>query len=694
LDRHGQYDYDSNIGGLPSGNSLFFEYQGQGNLITNIDRVVSERRASPDGVNLEGSTTYSFAPQIFNGTSYACTEVKGYQGSSATGTLLMRQRHFFLASGRYLTGNIGGGAFGTGYSLWSTGVEWRAETRDASGGGVNAVEQDWAQRASVSWTTGYTQEQPANDNRVSQTRNYLNTGSFAKSEIFYDNINHVRANNVAEVKEYDFDLSLRRRTTTSYLTINPVNGQNYGSDSIFLLKLPTQQSVYEGSTEKARTVYEYDKYVNDGNNAALTDYASVTGHDPAYGVSKTTRGNATAVGRWLNTSGATLYAYSRHDKLGNVVSVKDPRGNVTTISFTDNFGNGDNPDSGASGAYGPTYSLPTLITSPQPNPGEAQQTAKSQYDFSTGLLTGFKDRHGIVTKTEYNDVFNRPTRVTAAKGVAGAETQTAMYYAPQSNPYGVTLAKNDVLTAKDRDGAGDGILRAWTVTDGFGRASESWTRHPQGDVKVSTIYDALGRAKQTSNPYRLSESPVYTTTTYDLAGRVTAVTTPDGATVSTAYDGARVMVTDQAQKKRISETDGLGRLLKVWEVRSPDSDTVSITFPQSGGTTYYGYLTQYTYDALDNLTTVAQGVQTRTFVYDSLNRLTSATNPESGTVTYTYDNNGNLTSCRLWAKPSRRWGKPCRGRRSRASECSSLPLPASSWCDPARASTAQLHRVT
>lgn len=187
-------------------------------------------------------------------------------------------------------------------------------------------------------------------------------------------------------------------------------------------------------------------------------------------------------------------------------------------------------------------------------------------------------------------------------------------------------------------------MRSWTLTDGFGRTIESWTRHPQGDVKVSTIYDALGRAKQTSNPYRSAETPIYATTTYDLAGRVTAVTTPDGATVTTAYDGARVMVTDQAQKKRISETDALGRLLKVWEIRSADSDTVSITFPQSGGTAYNGYLTQYTYNALDDLTNVSQGAQTRTFVYDSLKRLTSATNPESGTTSYLYDENGGLTS--------------------------------------------------
>jgi len=45
-----------------------------------------------------------------------------------------------------------------------------------------------------------------------------------------------------------------------------------------------------------------------------------------------------------------------------------------------------------------------------------------------------------------------------------------------------------------------------------------------------------------------------------------------------------------------------------------------------------------------HLTGVTQGSQTRTFVYSSLSRLTSATNPESHTINYTYDNNGNLTS--------------------------------------------------
>ena len=54
------------------------------------------------------------------------------------------------------------------------------------------------------------------------------------------------------------------------------------------------------------------------------------------------------------------------------------------------------------------------------------------------------------------------------------------------------------------------------------------------------------------------------------------------------------------------------------------------------------HLTAYQYDALDNLTMVQQAGQTRSFSYDSLSRLASAINPESGSVGYDYDGNGNL----------------------------------------------------
>lgn len=103
------------------------------------------------------------------------------------------------------------------------------------------------------------------------------------------------------------------------------------------------------------------------------------------------------------------------------------------------------------------------------------------------------------------------------------------------------------------------------------------------------------------------------------------ITTPDGAVVSSSYNGNKVTATDQAGKQRRTETDALGRIINVWE--APNAEN---------------FQTTQTYDVLSNLTGVNQGGQIRTFVYDSLKRLTQATDPESGTKAYTYDNNGNV----------------------------------------------------
>jgi len=154
------------------------------------------------------------------------------------------------------------------------------------------------------------------------------------------------------------------------------------------------------------------------------------------------------------------------------------------------------------------------------------------------------------------------------------------------------------------------------------------SRDPQGDDKVVTTYDALGRVKQVSSPFRPSRvKRGLHYLGYDLGGRVTSVTTPDNSAVTTSYSGNTVTVTDQAGKRaRASAT-----------VRAFDPGL------RRSRTTTLNYLTSYSYDALANLTTVTQGSQTRTFAYDSLKRLTSATNPESGTIAYQYDANGNLT---------------------------------------------------
>ena len=74
--------------------------------------------------------------------------------------------------------------------------------------------------------------------------------------------------------------------------------------------------------------------------------------------------------------------------------------------------------------------------------------------------------------------------------------------------------------------------------------------------------------------------------------------------------------------------------------------------PEGASLDFNYFVTQYTYDALGNMLSVTQQGdpavssstqwRVRTFSYDSLSRLQTATNPESGTISYTYDANSNV----------------------------------------------------
>ena len=157
------------------------------------------------------------------------------------------------------------------------------------------------------------------------------------------------------------------------------------------------------------------------------------------------------------------------------------------------------------------------------------------------------------------------------------------------------------------------------------------------------------------NLYRSTteETMGWTRTKYDRNGRAVEVAafagggkpSPWGSNASsmgrttTTYGNDTVTVRGAAGVTRTSTYDGLGRLIRVSE------NSVN---------------TCYEYAAADNLTLVRQnasvssggacsGGQTRTFAYDKLGRLTSATNPENGTVRYTYDGNGNVLTRRTGA---------------------------------------------
>jgi YD repeat-containing protein len=372
-----------------------------------------------------------------------------------------------------------------------------------------------------------------------------------------------------------------------------------------LLALPTQTLVKDGAGNIAALAkYSHDEPAY----APLTYPGGIPGWiDPG----TFARGNVTTTQVWNNTTGGFTVTHAQPDQCGNIRKTWDANGNVTEIFYEDAFSDNISRD---------TFAFATRTESPVPDPSGSHgsnQELKTYmtYDFQTGKVTNTKDANDKETLYAYYpaNLLNRLQKITYPDG---GETSYEYSDTP-GNVFKRTRTKLDAGTELD----------AYVFFDGMGRPIGSRNYETESSfIAINTVYDALGRVSQVSNPHRPGESVLWTTTEYDALSRVIRVTTPDGAQVITQYSGNQVTITDQAGKRRRRETDALGRLTKVIE--------------DPGGLRYE---TTYEYDAVDNLRRVIQGAQTRTFVYDSLSRLTSATNPESGTVTYKYDENGNLT---------------------------------------------------
>ena len=293
------------------------------------------------------------------------------------------------------------------------------------------------------------------------------------------------------------------------------------------------------------------------------------------------------------------------DIAGNLRTTTDGKGNPTTFTYNDDGSN--------------QYAFPTKIQN------ALSQSTSFGYDYNIGQATSSTDLNQNVTNYFYNDPLDRPTQVRSAVGTQYENWTTYSY-----SGSGTTPAWQE--TQQDQTTKGDQALRTQQYFDGLGRPYRSDVYEGSSQyIETTQTYDAAGRISQTTNPSRQNPADnlgFATAYGYDLLGRRITVTTPDTQAAATSYSGNKKTVTDQANLQRAFVTDALGRLTDVYED------------PQGNN----NFHTNYVFDALGNLLTVNQGTQTRNFTYDPLSRLTSATNPESGKVSYTYDMAGNLLS--------------------------------------------------
>jgi RHS repeat-associated protein len=504
--------------------------------------------------------------------------------------------------------------------------ETQTQNLDSSGNPIRTIATDYSSTVDPFYQ-GISPTGSANTVPIRVTTTWPN-GNIWKVETDYDSgvSGYVYGVEVAK-REYDYGSGtsgpLLRTTKTSYAWQSPnPNYSSYLSNN--LLDLPSQVSVFAGAGSPgacgvngaaACTTYGYDE---SGLQSSGVTEQHVTG--------ETLPGDQTSVQRWLNgsttattncnvsVSNGYLVSNRIYYDTGEVQKSTDPCTYPTTYLYS-------------SSSYG---AFPTTVTN------ALSQSMNYGYDFNTGVVTSIQDSN-LQTTTKAYDILARLTSVTYPDGGSTSYCYTDMggpTCSQSGAPYKVVVTK--AITSSP-------VLSetSTVVFDGLGRLSQTQLNSDAPSTTYTlTRYDALGRESKVYSPSRCSAITTncgettwgYTTTNYDPLSRITSVVEQDGSLVRTDYSAFPcTTVTDETGKSRKSCVDGLGRMTGVWEAPS--------------GTNYE---TDYQYDVLGNLIYVNQkgsntaNARTRTFVYDSLSELTSATNPESGNILYAYDADGNV----------------------------------------------------
>lgn len=627
---------------LPTGGAFEYDYNGgfttgyQDGVFSSVGpqiyRRVVERRAYI-GSALQLRQTFSrpeTQPGVFS-TPYVLE-----QQHDGSGTLLSETKEYFF-------GDPAGYGGPLGYPWWQDGKKYEIDNLSSDGSSVlMTTVNTFVQRAPVPWWTGSASQSPENDPRITQTvRTLVDTSQISQQSFSYDAFN-----NTTDTYQYDYGSgragNLLRRLHTDYLTTNAVNNIDYTSDTVHILTRPSREQVFDGgNTERSRTTYEYDNYNTDAHHAGLLARTNISGHDSTYSTAFTARGNPTAISRSDLLAGLASTTYAQFDIAGNKVVTIDPNGNSTLMDFSDRFGS-PNGEAQSNTPPGPlngltSFAYPTAVTN------ALSQVAYSQYDYYLGRAVDTADANGVDTSFSYSDSLDRETQVVRAYGLSGSG--------------GTTISYNDsnrvVSFAEDQLLYGDGVITKSMLYDQLGRETERLlTSDPDGTTEVDFGSDGLGRKVSSTNPYRPTQAGSTDGTTgyvYDALSRICVTVRPGGTAESQAngcpsaapqgdvfyrYSGNCTITTDEAGNSRKSCQDPLGRVTGVWE-------------DPSG----LNYETDYQYDALGNLTAVTQqgsssaNSRNRSFQYNSLSRLVSATNPETGTIGYSYYSNSQGALC-------------------------------------------------
>ena len=345
------------------------------------------------------------------------------------------------------------------------------------------------------------------------------------------------------------------------------------------------------------------------------------------------------------SSVSTTYLY---DAIGRETRVNNPDGTFHTTSYTPSMVTITDERGTVRKRYLDAYNRLTRVD--EVNGGQTYTTTY-QYD-AVGSLTRIQNHLGNVTTIGY-DLLGRKTSMQDPN--MGFWTYG---YDLGGNLTSQTDAKNQTLTfGYDPQGRVQtkqypgGAQIAWTYDDPTVQFSKGrLTRVVDLAADTRFGYDALGEVVQTT---RIIDGVTYTMSqTYDALGQVTTRTFPDGETVTYSYNSAGWLAAVTGYVDAIGY-NARGQRVNVWYSNGAVSSFVyhPQNFRMTNRTTTAASVTvqnlSFVYDAGGNINQITDGTTfgsaSRTFSYDPLNRLTSASGtfgPLSGglptSVTYTY----------------------------------------------------------